>query len=95
MSGYVRTRLGFWVPFHIDHWEEDRFWSWRVFGFRATGHRVETIKPGLCRLSIDVPWWAAPYVIVCKIAIHRIAMMAEHATEDQNEEGVLQAGFDG
>ena len=53
--GRVKTVLGFWAPFVINEWENRRYWSWRVFNIRATGHRVEEIKADCCELIFEVP----------------------------------------
>jgi hypothetical protein len=44
---------------------------------RATGHRVEYLAIKQCRLIFEVPWLAAPYLLVCKIATRRIKLIAE------------------
>jgi len=75
--GLVKTSLGLWVPFVITDFKDERYWSWRVFGIRATGHRVEEVTQGLCRLTFEVPIFGAPYVVVCRQAIVRIATMLE------------------
>lgn len=70
--GVIRTALGFRVPFVITEFEHGRFWSWKVSGVRATGHRVEPIGHGRCRLLFSVPVWAVPYAIVCLLGLIRI-----------------------
>jgi len=75
-TGRVKTILGFWVPFTVTDWDEGRSWSWRVSGLPATGHLVEALAPGRCRLAFRVPLWAWPYVLVCKVAMDRIARIA-------------------
>jgi hypothetical protein len=55
--------------------EDGRYWSWRVFGIPATGHRVDQVSKGVCRLVFEVPVFGAPYVIVCCIALHRIVRL--------------------
>ncbi len=72
-KGYVKTTLGFWAPFVVTEWVEGQYWAWHVFNIRATGHRIETIDTTSCRLVFEVPLWAAPYAMVCKLAAHRIA----------------------
>lgn len=72
-TGHVKTVFSFWVPFVITEWAEGQYWSWHVFNIRATGHRIEIIDGKCCRLIFEVPLWAAPYVIICKIAADRIA----------------------
>jgi hypothetical protein len=63
------------VPFVITQYEEGRFWSWKVSGIPATGHRIEPQEDGSCQLTFTVPILAAPYAFICKIALHRIAGM--------------------
>lgn len=71
--GRVRTALGLWAPFAVTEMDDGRYWSWEVFGVRATGHRVGSVGENVCRLVFEVPIFAAPYIIVCRIALHRIA----------------------
>lgn len=75
--GRVRTLLGLWLPFEITRVAEGRAWSWRVLGIRATGHRVEALGPHRCRVVFEVPWLAAPYALVCRRALRRIAELLE------------------
>lgn len=70
--GRVRTRFGVWLPFEVDDYVEGRRWSWRVAGLPATGHRVEPLEPGTCRVVFEVPVLAAPYAVVCRLALRRI-----------------------
>jgi hypothetical protein len=72
-TGRVRTVLGLWAPFTITDFDDGRYWSWRVYGLPATGHRLEALGPGRCRLTFEIPAMAAPYAAVCKIALARIA----------------------
>ena len=76
-EGKVKTAVGIWLPFLITGYEEGRFWSWKVAGIPATGHRVETQEEELCRLTFEVPLLAAPYKYICKIALGRIARIIE------------------
>ena len=71
-TGKVRTLLGFWVPFTIDRYHHLRFWSWRVGPVAATGHHISVTDDGRCLVAFDLPWWALPYAIVCRIALGRI-----------------------
>jgi hypothetical protein len=75
--GRVKTALGLWVTFVITDFERERYGSWRVFGTRATGHRVEKLAEGLCSLTFEVPIFGAPYMIVFREAIARVANMLE------------------
>ena len=70
--GRVKTRLGFWLPFVVTHYEHGRYWHWRVSGIPATGHRVEPLGATRCCLVFEIPVWAAPYSIVCGLALRRI-----------------------
>jgi uncharacterized protein YndB with AHSA1/START domain len=76
-EGMVKTAVGIWLPFIITGYEEGHFWSWKVAGISATGHRVESHKDGLCKLTFEVPMLAAPYAYICKIALDRIAGLLE------------------
>ncbi len=75
--GRVRTAVGIWLPFEIVQFVDGRYWSWKVAGIPATGHRVEPLGGDACRLSFEVPVLAAPYLAVCRIACRRIRSMAE------------------
>jgi hypothetical protein len=48
-----------------------------VAGIPATGHRVEALGPGRCRVVFEVPLLAAPYLAVCRLAAHRIRTILE------------------
>jgi hypothetical protein len=72
-TGWVATPFGLKVPFRITEFDEGRSWAWTVCGIPATGHRVDDLGGGRCRLTFTVPTVAAPYVLVCWIAARRIA----------------------
>ena len=76
-TGHVKTVFGFWAPFVITEWIDGQYWSWHVFSIRATGHRIEIIDGKCCRLIFEVPFWAGPYAIICKVAADRIARYLE------------------
>lgn len=76
-TGHVKTVFGFWAPFAITEWADGQYWSWRVFNIRATGHRIQSIDGKRCRLIFEVPLWAGPYAIICRIAADRIARCLE------------------
>jgi hypothetical protein len=77
--GHVKTALRFWVPFEVTDLDSGKHWSWHIFGVSATGHRIERLNESSCRLVFQVPLWAAPYLIVCKIAIDRIEQLAKNS----------------
>ena len=70
--GRLRSPIGVWVPFEITEVVPGARWSWRVAGVPATGHRVEAAPSG-CRVVFEVPRVAAPYAVVCRLALRRIA----------------------
>ena len=76
-TGRVKTVFGFWIPFRIDEFEEGKNWSWSVARIKATGHRVESIGLRHCRVIFTVPILAAPYLVVCKVALIRIKRILE------------------
>ena len=77
--GRVRTPAGLWLPFEVTDLVPGERWVWRVAGVPATGHRVEGHRDG-CRVVFEVPTLAAPYGLVCRLALARIAdLLAEGA----------------
>lgn len=81
-EGRVRTPVGGWLPFRIDEVDPGRRWSWRVAGLPVTAHRVEPVGPARSVLVFEVPWWAAPYAVVCRVALGRLAEVAEELAAD-------------
>ena len=77
-KGRVKTAVGVWLPFKVTEFNAGRSWSWSVAGISATGHRVELVDDSSCRLVFDMPWFGAPYGIVCRIALQRIKRLAEN-----------------
>ena len=73
--GRVKTALHFWVDFEITDLDPGTYWSWRISGINATGHRIERLDESSCLLVFQVPIWAAPYLLVCKIALDRIVRL--------------------
>ena len=71
-EGRVKTLLGFWVPFAITEYRDLQFWSWRIGRFPATGHRISVENETTCLVAFEMPWWALPYLFVCRIALGRI-----------------------
>lgn len=75
-TGAVRAPVGPWIPFRITEVEEGYHWSWRVAGVPATSHRVEGLGRDRCRVGFEVPTLAAPYALVCALALRRIEKLA-------------------
>ncbi|MGB5422709.1 MAG: SRPBCC family protein [Desulfobacterales bacterium] len=85
LTGRIRTPFGVWVPFIIDTFEPEHYWDWRVGGVAATGHRVDPRGPDQCRLTFNVPVWAAGYTVVCCVALNRIKrLLALSLQEDRS-----------
>lgn len=75
-QGEVQTSLGITLPFEVTVFEPERRWDWRVGGVRATGHRVVRLSPTQARVIIEIPSLAAPYAVVCHVALKRLERMA-------------------
>jgi len=86
MIGRVRTPLGLWFPFRITRVEPHHSWSWSVLGVPATTHQVDPV-PGGCRVTFGVPLPAFPYLLVCRLALRRIASALEAGVESGVEAG--------
>ena len=78
--GRVRTVIGPWVPFVVDEVDPGRSWRWTVAGVAVTHHAVEATGPRSSRVGIGVPRLAFPYLAICRVALGRIARLAEAAT---------------
>ena len=70
--GRVLTAVGIWLPFVISEYINRSFWSWKVGSVKATGHRIRPAKNGGSYLWFEVPIIAAPYILVCRMALDRI-----------------------
>ena len=75
-TGVVTTVLGLRLPFEITSYEDGERWAWRVAGVPATDHTVQSLGPSRCRVGFGVPWPAAPYLAVCRVALRRLASIA-------------------
>lgn len=77
-TGRVYTYLPVPVPFVVSEFDPGRFWAWTVAGLPATSHRVDPLQQRCARATISVPWWSAPYLSVCAVALRRIeTLLAE------------------
>lgn len=73
-TGTVRTALGPALKFRVTDFLPGRYWAWSVAGVPATGHRVDPAAGG-CTVTFTVPWWAPGYLLVCHLALRRIARL--------------------
>jgi uncharacterized protein YndB with AHSA1/START domain len=76
LVGRVRTPVGLWLPFRITALVPGHSWAWSVLGIPATSHQVEA-EPGGSRVTFGVPGPALPYLLVCRLALRRIAAALE------------------
>lgn len=76
--GRVKIPFGIWIPFVVTDYEEKRYWSWSIWSIRATGHRIEPYDCNKCTLIFEVPFFAAPYLVICWIAIKRIENLLKY-----------------
>jgi hypothetical protein len=74
-TGVVTTVLGLRLPFEITTQDGER-WAWKVAGVPATDHTVQALTPDRCRVGFGVPWPAAPYLAICRVALRRLESMA-------------------
>lgn len=80
-SDWVRTVLGFSVPFAVTRFEPGRSWSWRVLGVPATTHTVESLGLNRSHLFFGVPLMVFPYLLVCLVAIKRLRALIEQGRD--------------
>jgi len=77
-TGRVQTAAGIWLPFTVTEYRAQHYWNWRVCGIKATGHSITSSHGGTCSVAFTMPWWSAPYVLACHIALCRIERIAHH-----------------
>ncbi len=75
--GSVTTALGVALPFQVTRFEPGARWAWNVGGVPATDHRVDPLGPHRCRVGFGVAWPAAPYLVVCRIALVRLGRLVD------------------
>lgn len=76
--GRIKILIGLWMNFNVTALEAGRYWSWSISGIHATGHRIELLNSNESRLVFEVPLFAAPYIVICQLALNRIASILEH-----------------
>jgi hypothetical protein len=75
-TGRVETLGGLTLSFEVTAFEPGRRWAWKVAGVGATDHLVEPLGDDRCRAAFGLPWPAAPYAAVCRVALHRLDRLA-------------------
>ena len=68
--------LGVRLSFEITAHEDGVRWAWTVAGVPATDHTVEALGAERCRVGFGVPWPAALYLVVCRVALRRLESLA-------------------
>lgn len=76
-TGSVETVARVRLPYRVTGWDADRAWSWDVASLPATSHGVRPLDDRRCVVTFGVPWPVAPYAVVCRIALARIASALE------------------
>lgn len=77
VTGRVRSTPGPWLTFEITQVSEGRSWAWRVADVPATGHEVTTRGTSGSLVAFDAPWWAAAYLPVLRVGLHRLRSAVE------------------
>lgn len=75
-KGRLKTPFNFWLPFAITQYRHINFWSWRVGGVEATGHRIIKNTDNTSTLCFEMAWWYFPYLLICWAALNRIDKLA-------------------
>ena len=75
-KGRLKTVFNVWLPFSITQYTHISYWSWRVGGVEATGHRITRNRDNSSTLCFEMAWWFFPYLLVCRLALKRIDKLA-------------------
>jgi hypothetical protein len=75
-TGTISSVAGVELSFEITDFDPGARWAWNVAGIPATDHTVELVEAGRCRVGFGVPWAAAPYLSVCRLALQRLERIA-------------------
>lgn len=75
-TGVVLTSLNVRLPFEITAYDDGARWAWKVAGLPATDHTVQALGSRRSRVGFGVPWPAAPYLAVCRVALRRLESVA-------------------
>lgn len=70
--GTVLTAVGVRLPFEVTEFEPGRHWAWSVAGVPATAHSVDRLSDEACEVAFGVPWAAAPYLLICRMALSHL-----------------------
>lgn len=81
--GKVKTGIGPWLPFQVTEYNHGRSWRWKVGGISATGHRIVVHPDSGCDLWFDTPILAAPYSLICRIALLKIERLLSIALSER------------
>ena len=75
-TGTLTPLVGPELSFEVTEFEPGGRWAWKVAGVDATDHTVAPLGPDRCRVGFGVPWPAAPYLAVCRVALGRLDRLA-------------------
>ncbi|GAB7017758.1 SRPBCC family protein [Halostagnicola bangensis] len=81
-TGRVRTAPGMWLPFTITSCDpSERRWTWNVARLPATGHRVDDLESGRCRIAFELNSLTSAHAPLCLQALERIDALLSSDSE--------------